>query len=64
MCGDYRGSVHQLMPTTQGNETEHDNPLPAVIMVGGIDHTISASHLGHYYRYDTCAYVHNYTPGG
>ena len=58
--GDCRGSVHRLLPTTQGNTTDHDAPLPAVIMVEGIDHPISASPLGHYYRYDTHAYAHEY----
>ncbi|KAL3143224.1 hypothetical protein ABBQ38_002077 [Trebouxia sp. C0009 RCD-2024] len=45
-----RGDVHQLLPTAQGNATDDDIPLPAVITVQGIDHAIHASALGNYYR--------------
>ena len=57
---DCRGGVHQLLPTTQGNATDYDIPLPAVIMVQGIDHPIQASALGNYYRCDSCAYCHKH----
>ena len=61
-CGYCRGSVHQLAPTTQGNVTDDGAPLPAVILLEGIDHPISASPLGHYYRYDTHAYAYERKP--
>ncbi|KAL3133674.1 hypothetical protein ABBQ32_008176 [Trebouxia sp. C0010 RCD-2024] len=45
-----RGDVHQLLPTAPENATDNDIPLPAIIMVEGIDHVIHASALGNYYR--------------
>ena len=63
LISDYcRGNVRQLLPTTQANATDNAAPLPAVIMVEGISHPISAGPLGHYYRYDTRAYAHDDKP--
>jgi len=42
--------MHGRLVTLGGNTTELDKPLPATIIVEGIDHAVQAGVLGDYYR--------------